>query len=226
MTKEHIERKLTIIWDKFSNKFENEDLNKVLDRKFVYTLPEKSDILITGINPSFREGSSEVPISYKLSDAKHSYFTTLRKIAPVHNGHTSYLDLFHFKNTEQAILSKFYLEKDLGLSFLAEQLNLTQHIIEWIAPKVILVMNKGSWGFWGKESNCTWMGYEMEMLNESLNFGQLCQISGLRLNNDRVAPEIGQTSLKGTKVYFSRHLNRISNEQLELLKAEIASIVI
>lgn len=226
MTPQYIENRLTTIWNKYSSQFNNANLNEVLNRKFVYTEPQKSDILITGINPSFREGSLKEPVSYKLSDAKHSYFTTIRKIVPNIEGHISYLDLFHFRNTEQAILSKFYAEKEYGLNFLAEQLNLTQHIIEWIAPKVILVMNKGSWCFWGKEPSSTWMGYEIEPITDTLKFGDLCQIKGLRKNNDRIAPEIEQTTLIGTKIYFSRHLNRVNNQQLMKIREEIVSIVV
>ncbi|RZK26756.1 MAG: hypothetical protein EOO43_01860 [Flavobacterium sp.] len=224
MNKETIERKLNDIFDSYANKFKNCNLNRINERRFVYAVPEKSEILITGINPSHSEKYTDHPNHYTLKDASNRYFTMLRRVLPFEkNVHISYLDLFYFKNTEQAILNAYKKERD-GLTFLAEQLNLTQHIIEWIAPKLILVMNKGSWGFWGKEKNCTWMGYEFELEDDTLEFGQLHKITGIRNDNDSIAHEIEVTSLIGTRVYFSRHLNRVKNETLEKIRLEVASI--
>jgi hypothetical protein len=228
MTEEFINAELTTIWKQFEGKFQSKHLNDVLERQFVFPIPEQSDILISGINPSYQPNIVNALLRYTYNDAKHSYFTGLRKITPTEiNGATatvSYIDLFYFRNTEQAILKDYYAEKQIGIDFLAKQLKVTQEIVEWIAPKVILVMNKGSWAFWGKDLRYTWMGYEMRLLNDSLQFGELYEIIGLRDNGGRIAPEISQSNLMRTKVYFSRHLNRISNANLALIQAEVSSL--
>ncbi|RZJ63759.1 MAG: hypothetical protein EOO47_28015 [Flavobacterium sp.] len=228
MNKEIIESELNAIWDRYGNAFQRKDISDIINRKYVYSLPEKTDILITGINPSFQEKNRFAPNHYSFRDAKHTYFTTLRKIIPEHihlkENAISYHDIFYFRNTEQAILKQFYADP-LGLEFLAEQLNLTQKIIEWAAPSTILVMNKGSWAFWGKEKNCTWMGYDFKGEPDNYQFGELLNIVGLREDSDRVSQSLNETNLIGTKVYFSRHLNRLNNEILSKFKNEISSFI-
>jgi len=228
MTEEAINAELTSIWKEFAGKFQSQYLNEVLERKFGFSIPEQSDILISGINQSYQPKNVKALLRYTYSDAKHRYFTTLRKIIPSEIGGktitVSYIDLFYFRNTEQNILSEYYNEKQLGIDFLAKQLKVTQKIVEWIAPKVILVMNKGSWAFWGKNPKPIWMGYEMHLLNDALQFGELYEISGLKPNIERIVPEIKRSNLIGTKVYFSRHLGRVSNDNLALIKAEISSM--
>jgi hypothetical protein len=228
MTQESIQAELTLVWEEFKGRFKNKDLNDVLERKFAFSIPEQSEILITGINPSYQLNDDKL-LRYKYSDIKHRYFTILRKIIPTAingaNIKASYLDLFYYRNTEQAILNDFNKEQQLGVKFLSKQLNVTQKIIEWIAPQVILVMNKGSWKYWEKDPKHTWMGYEVRVINDSLEFGELYEIVGLQNNVVRVTPELIQTSLMGTRVYFSKYLKRVSNANLELIKAEIHSAI-
>jgi hypothetical protein len=228
MTEESIEAELTAIWEEFKRKFHHKHLNEVLERQFAFSIPERSDVLITGINPSYHVKDDSL-LRYKYSQIKHRYFTILRKIVPIEinraSASASYIDLFNYRNTEQAILSNFHKETPLGIDFLTKQLILTQKIIEWIAPQLILIMNKGSWQYWGKDGKHVWMGYELRLLDDSLLFGELHEIIGLKEHPDRITPELKITNLIGTKVYFSKYLKRVSNINLNLIKEEISSII-
>ena len=78
-----------------------------------------------------------------------------------------YLDIFHYKHKEQAVLKQKILKKAEGVSFIIDELKLTQHIIEnFIKPKLIIVNNKETWAYWGKlkDKGYVWMGYEFERL--------------------------------------------------------------
>ena len=229
MTEETIATALHSVWGEFKGKFENKHLNAVLEREFAFSIPEQSEILITGINPSYQLGVADILLRYHYKSIKHRYFSILRRIVPTairgEQITASYIDLFYYRNTEQAILNDFSNEKQLGIDFLAKQLIITQQIIEWIAPKMILVMNKGSWKFWGKDPKQIWMGYEMTLVQNDLDFGELYLITGLRETHGRMFSDTKQTNLIGTKIYFSKYLKRVSNMNLELIKKEIQSIV-
>jgi hypothetical protein len=229
MTEETIATALHSVWEEFKGKFENKHLNAVLERQFAFSIPEQSEILITGINPSYQLKVADVLLRYRYKSIKHRYFSILRRIVPATIKGAlitaSYSDLFYYRNTEQAILNDFSKEKQLGIDFLTKQLIITQQIIEWIAPQVILVMNKGSWKFWGKDPKQIWMGYEMTLLQNDLVFGELYLITGLRDTYGRRYSDTKQTTLIGTKIYFSKYLKRVSNINLELIKKEIQSIV-
>lgn len=58
------------------------------------------------------------------------------------------------------------------------------------------------------------MGYEFEKIRD-YSCGELCRITGLQDSNDRIAPEITNenTSLKGTYVLFSRHINKFTRRE-------------
>src|SRR5690606_40958830 len=93
---------------------------------------------------------------------------------------------------------KNILANNAGLTFIAEQLNLTQHIIEdIIKPKIIIVKNKESAAYWGKyaEKGIIWMGYELEFL-EITQFGELYKIVGLLDSTKRIAPKTKQTNIE------------------------------
>ena len=129
-----------------------------------------------------------------------------------------YLDIFHFREQNQRKISIDILSRDeIGKKFIVEELNLTQHIIEdVIKPKLIIVKNKESWAYWGKEKDkgFIWMGYDFVKIRD-YECGQLYKIVGLLDSTDRIAPEITNenTSLKGTLVLFTRHINQYTKRE-------------
>lgn len=229
MTIEFIEEKLMEIWNECN-------LNpEVKERGFVFADPQKTDLLITGINPSWRNGPCEQKVNchgiatenlkpeiWKQRNGKRwdTYWGPIRKMLVDEEkginliGRVDYLDIFHFKEQNQKFLTKDILKlQSDGIDFIRRELNLTQHIIEEnIQPKLILVKNKESWAYWGKRPGFVWMGYQFEQL-QKFPCGELCQIVGLQDSNERIAPEITQTKLIGTHVLFSNHINQFTKRE-------------
>ena len=156
---------------------------------------EQKPILVTGFNPSFREGQNHTESSgycVDFFDSTHdNYFSPIKKM--LHDDElnidlrndAAYMDLFYFQEQDQEFLRKQILPLADGIRFTIEQLNLTQHIIEdIIKPKLIVVKNKESWAYFGK--------LFVELLD----------------SNERIAPEIKETNLKGTFVLFTQHINQ------------------
>ncbi len=199
------------IWERHQKDLDN---NSVFKRRFVYARPQKSDILITGINPSDNGESSH---SYTFDTAKNAYFTRLKKI----DKNAAYIDLFYIRG-KQIVISEFLHS---SLLFMVDQLELTQKTIEeYIMPKLILVFNKESWRFWGFYANKKniWMGYDLEFVKD-MKYGKLMKIKGLINHPDRVL-KVSDTNLKGTVIYFSKYLNRCSNNELEIIKTEVEEL--
>lgn len=185
---------------------------------------EPKDILITGINPSFREieKAGHVCFSFqeemkRVAEKYDNYWGPVRKIlySPEEGidliPQTAYLDIFYFRKQRQSQLRQI-LKSPGGVAFIAEQLNLTQHIIEdIIQPRLIIVKNRESAAYWGKLSDrgFVWMGYQFEMI-ESSPYGDWCRIVGLLDSEERIAPEIKGTNLLNTLVLFSQHINQFT----------------
>ena len=107
------------------------------------------------------------------------------------------------------------MANNAGLTFIAEQLNLTQHIIEdIIKPKIIIVKNKESAAYWGKyaEKGIIWMGYELEFL-EITQFGELYKIVGLLDSTKRIAPKTKQTNIENSLILFTVHINQYTKKE-------------
>jgi hypothetical protein len=212
MEKEKIEAALEAIWNKYNDRqFENGTVKQVLfdGRKYVYAEPEYGkNILITGLNPSYQAKNKKILTPYKYSETDSSLFTTIKKTIN-HTEDSAYLDLFYYRQTEPFFLKEIYDEGPEGLQFLADQLYLTQHLIEEAKPKLIIVLSEESWVFWGKDPNFIWMGYNFEDVNgTNLKEGELLRITGLKYSTFRVAKDINYTALDGTLVYFSKSLNK------------------
>lgn len=221
---EKVENKLKEIWAKYKGKFESDDVSCLIDRSYVYATPERADILVTGINPSYVKSKKRIEENntYTFSSAKHPHYTRIRNLL-YYSYYTAYLDLFYFRNTKQSLIAKILKESN-GIEFLADQLALTKESIEWIQPKIIVVLNKGAWTFYGKNPTSVWMGYEFRK-EKDMAGGELHRIVGFRVSNEIIAPEIKETNLVGTYVYFSRSLNRIKKEDFENIKNDIFEIV-
>lgn len=195
----------------------------IRERGYTYADNVKSDILITGINPSFREndkpGVFHGPINTLLTDDKwDNYFGPIKKMLKDKEidlrEKSDYLDIFYFREKNQNFLKKYILNSQEGIRFVIDQLNLTMHIIEDIVrPKLLIVKNKESWAYFGKlydEKGWVWMGYKYEYI-QSTKCGKLYKITGLLDSNERIAPEINHSNIIGSYVLFSKHINKYTS---------------
>lgn len=218
---EKVENKLKEIWAKYKGKFESDEVSCLIDRGYVYATPQRDNVLVTGINPSFLQSEENKPNTYTYEEAVNPYYSRIRNVIdccfPV------YLDLFYFRNSEQSVIAKILKEKN-GIEFLADQLAVTKETIEWIQPTIIIVLNKGSWTFYGKNPTSVWMGYEFQK-EKDMEGGELHRIVGFRDSNEIIAPEIKETNLVGTYVYFSRSLNRMKKVDSDKVRNDIHEIV-
>lgn len=217
-----IQKRLLEIWNR---NYINELPKVIKERGFNYSInQEQKDILITGINPSFRKGdqNGNMCFDFKIiaKDTKYdTYWTSLKKLVVNEDidliDNTACLDIFYFRERDQKFLTKNILSNSAGLSFVAEQLNLTQHIIEdVIKPKVIIVKNKESAAYWGKyaDKGIIWMGYELEFLEDTF-FGELYKIKGLINSTQRISPEIKQTNIENSLILFTVHINQYTKRE-------------
>lgn len=220
----NIQENLNKLW---SNDYINELPDFIKKRGFVYSENNtQRDILITGINPSFRKdaesGNFGFDFQLTLKEEKYdNYWSPLKKMVfdPLNTidlrKKSAYLDIFYFREKEQIRLKKEILKNTRGIHFLVEQLQITQQTIENnIKPKLIIVKNKESATYWGKlsEKGIIWMGYKFEFV-QSYSCGNLYKISGLIDSNERILSEITETNIKGSLVLFTEHINQYTKKE-------------
>lgn len=211
-----MKQRLEQIW---SQEYLNYLPENIRERGFNYSVNEVSkDILITGINPSFRKDADKGNCTFDFriiaNDEKYdSYWSTLKKIVCDEKlnidfrSRTAYLDLFYFRETDQKFLRNQILKTPHGLSFAVDQIKLSQEVIETIIkPKLIIVKNKESAAYWGKfvDKGIFWMGYELELL-KTIESGELYKIVGLIDSNERVLPELKKSNLENSLIFFTQH---------------------
>ncbi len=211
-----MKHQLEQIWEKV---YLNALPDCIKERGFEYSVnEEQKDILITGMNPSFRKGAKNGNHSFDFKviaeeDRFDIYWSSMIKI--VHDkqlnidfrSRTAYLDIFYFREKDQHFLQNQILIKPEGLSFVVDQIKLTQKTIEAIIkPKLIITKNKESAAYWGKlaDEGIFWMGYELELL-KSLESGELYKIRGLIDSKERIMPEITKTNLENSLIFFTKH---------------------
>ncbi len=205
-----------------AKKEEDKFIADTLERGIVFSTVKPKEILVTGINPSFRKGEENLKsFSYDYESnslGKDFYYSSIAKMLGELNDKATYLDLFCCRETSQSRFIKTFLNNELGVSFLAEHLAFTQELIEnIILPKLIIVKNKGSWFFWGKDAkqnpNWTnvWMGYDLELI-EKVPSGEICRVKGLIEDNQRVNNSIIQTNLIDTIILFTNHFQYCKKE--------------
>lgn len=225
-----------------------QQLNEIWSQDYMKSLPseilhrgywfsenvEKKTFLITGFNPSFRpeEPIKNTPLDF-FDNSHDNYFSPIKKMlfdkeANIDiRGEAAYADLFYFREQDQNFLQKQILPAANGIRFVAEQLALTQHIIEnIIQPKVIVVKNKESWAYWGKlyeQFGWVWMGYKFEFI-QNMECGELFRITGLIDSNERISQDITETNLKGTFVLFSQHINQYTAKEKRPTAKQLFSI--
>ena len=202
------------------------ELNAILDRGICYSKIEKTHrILVTGMNPSFRQGdpareNSVCEYEYQgiVGGGEERDFGGFDELFPGgYKQEVADMELVNFGETEQDTVWKFCKDPK-GLELVAGNLRLSQLFIEQVVrPRLIMVKNKGSWCFWGKEAKADeniWMGYRFEHL-ESLPCGDFCRITGLIDHPDRVNHDcLLETNLKGTLVLFTSHFQYQASDKL------------
>lgn len=232
------------LWSEYKDKLDKSELKTIVERNYVYsTIPEseKNIILVVGINPSFRineKNTEAFPFSF--NDKKvcedDQYYKRIKQIVPEDTSfRIEYTDLFYYRATKQEVENEF-LKDDTGLEFMAKQLCITRNFIEEIQPKLIVVFNKGSWKYWGKEYNerkdsNVWMGYtfspnfEVQSNNRKENEEISFLIEGFRSSNQRVCNELKETILKGIPIYFSKHLAYLSQKEKDTISEDLRLII-
>lgn len=217
------------LWQKYDAEFSRQakDLAEILNRGMVWAENncQGTEILVTGINPSFRIGCSSESFGFEYQEVQHDrYFSDIKKklLGDNLNNKAGYLDLFAVRETVQNRMSKF-IKNPVGLSFVAEHLAITQKEIERLHPQLIIVKNKGSWMFWGLDAKQTadkwtnvWMGYTFDQIPGYEDVAgrpwKVRQITGFLDTSDRVGKDIKETCLIGTVVLFTCHLQYLKNE--------------
>jgi len=228
------QKRLNEIW---SQDYISELPSLIKDRGYTYSenFVEK-DVLITGINASFRDDDCLNCHSFNFQSILReqkgdNYWGTLKKLI-FDDGvdlreRSAYLDIFYFREKEQAFLKEQLLKSQSGIRFLVDQINLTQHTIEdIIKPKVIIVKNKESAAYWGKLANerIIWMGYELEFV-QKMECGELYRITGLINSSERIAPEISHTNLEDTLILFTHHINQYTAREKRPTAVQIKTLL-
>lgn len=192
----------------------------VKKRGYAYASTTQNDILIAGFNPSFRAedrpGAMQYDVKRVLYDTRHdNYWSPIRRMLSDANidlrDKTGYLDIFYFREQKQTALKREILSTPEGVRFVADQLNVTQHILEEVArPKLLVVKNKEAAAYFGilhEQHGWVWMGYEVRPV-DALNCGKLYRITGLIDSECRIAPEIRTSNLVNTLVLLVPHINQ------------------
>ncbi len=207
------------LWRRYEKRFEhNPALNEILKRGFCYSEVSRREVLVMGINPSFRQQESEEVknrkcLSFQYDHVKITdrYFRQIQNFVGSLDDKTDYLDVFNYRETAQKKLFTF-LKDETGVQFLAENLLITQLQIEQVVrPKLIVVKNKDAWMFLGRYAaehryeSGVWMGYVLQKVKDT-NCGEVYRIEGLVNNSQRVSYDcLKKTQLIGTLVLFTKH---------------------
>lgn len=184
----------------------------------------KEGILLTGINPSGTNAKSK-SIFYDFKFTAGNFWNQkLKLFTPNLLEKTAYLDLFPQKESTQEVF-----EKETSVNFRAKMIEITQLEIERLMPKLVIIANKQSQYYWGFNKDTTWMGYNLEKVEEEIIQGKelfLYKVNGFRGENDRINQDKLQTTnlsyilLYG--MYDQRHETKfpdriLSAEQIEQL---------
>lgn len=179
--------------------------SEIAARGYMFPETQKKSVLFFGINPSYTQGAkNESVYGYQIEKAVIEYpryyskFSEIAKYAFVESD-WSYMDMFFFRETNQKEVFELIQSKD-GLSFICEQLKITQSVIEGIKPEIIVVCNSAARRFWGIEAEANqniWLGYNFTF-DETLGTDI---ITGM--NSNSVVGENLATNLNGTPVLFA-----------------------
>ena len=104
------------LWSRYERLFENNPvLNEIFMRGFCYSEVSRRDILVMGINPSFRQQENETVknckcLSFKYDNVKSNdrYFRQIRNFVGNLDNKTDYLDVFNYRETVQKKVNTFF----------------------------------------------------------------------------------------------------------------------
>lgn len=181
------------------------------------------NLLITGCNPGISEetaGWGDFAYTNPFVGNPIAYFAKLCKFVPeLEREKIAYMDIFPFKEKNEATL----LAKIVGQeAFMARILAITEAEIERINPSLLVIANKGTYPYWGAVSDCIWMGYDFQQIEEqdlpeTLRGRELDIriIKGFRqgtfAERDIIyRPENGICQLRGTVVVMSKFSRNVS----------------
>ena len=230
---EQLNDKISQIFEEAKLNIKDPNLKSIVDRNFVSSIIDmKADVLICGINPSFR--AIETNLNSYSFDFNHlendRYFGKFHDLVKVHKDKLAftYTDMFYQRHTEQKEIAGFYSEKE-GIEFLCRQLIVTQEMVEQLKPKLILVFNKQAANFWGlnyqdRENimGNVWLGYEFE----NTEIENLYRITGLLESKERLNSGLKATNLIGTLVYFSKFISyRTDKKVMNQIKSDIPLLI-
>lgn len=185
------------LWDKYGNS------NEIMRRGYhICHNSTQKDILFVGYNPSFDKGEKvgnqhvyQLPDKETIKRMLVSSLTDLRD-------RTAYIDLFSFRESNHQVANKQIVLNPQMFNYVIEQVCLSQNMIEEvIRPKVIIILNKDTWAYFGKLPEYTWMGYRYLTCSAIIphEFSLIVNYSN---KTDRINIEREQTNLKNTKVLF------------------------
>ena len=185
------------LWDKYGNS------NEIMRRGYhICHNSTQKDILLVGYNPSFDKGEKvgnqqvyQLPDREAIKKMLVSSQTDLRDRA-------AYIDLFSFRESNHQIANQQVVLNPQMFNYIIEQVCLSQNMIEEvIRPKVIIILNKDTWAYFGKLPEYTWMGYRYLTCSAIIphEFSRIVDNSN---KTDRINIEREQTNLKNTKVLF------------------------
>lgn len=160
-------------------------------------------ILIVGINPSYDEKCIGEPKDCTFDETVNAngsdYWQTKHEMVRGLSIPTAYIDLFPLRMTKQdALMNDDVIPLELKVALL----QVTQQCIETIHPRLIINPNMSSKVYWGLNDRHSWMGYDMEPVDNPTGKGQLYRIRGTKSREDVICPEM-DTNLKGT--YFLQY---------------------
>ena len=163
----------------------SKDASTIIDRGLVISdnqnIKDDKVILLTGINPSYKENDKPESYFFCFSSAKdegksrywykkHKQFgATKESDGDLLTNHIAYLDLFPFRETKQPLFEKVFQEFN---DFRYDILSVTQKAIHELSPKLIIHANKSSLYYWGlnfdnlqDDKTNPWLGYHFEKIS-------------------------------------------------------------
>lgn len=182
-------------------------------------------ILITGINPSYDKNVIDEPADCTFQETVNAngsnYWQTKQDMVKGLGIATAYIDLFPLRMTKQ---DSFMNDKVIPLQLKVDLLQITQRSIESIHPRLIINPNMSSCIYWGLNEHYSWMGYDMEQVNNPTDKGQLYRIKGIKNKSDVLLPEIS-SCLEGTYfLQYKYHGNGVLSHEQYLTNEDIYKI--
>lgn len=212
-SKSEILKQHDALWERYYS------LHPILERGYqVCETTEHKDILIIGLCSNSPTGNSHNGLSaypfHSMVDQKIIMDMLVGQGFNLFSAST-YLDLFSCKELADVIRYEL-IQNPKTFDYVVNQVRVAQNVIEdIITPKIIIILEKDAWAFFGRIKKLTWMGYSYQIIGD-VNGLEICEITGFTNAKDRLAQDTRhQTNLIGTKIIFTNY-----SEQNKLPKAE------